>query len=211
MYLVRTPGIVKPLIKELTWRMPGDEHVVYLTFDDGPVPEVTPWVLDTLAAYGAKATFFCIGRNAAAHPDILARIRAEGHATGNHTWGHLNGWRTPLRSYLKNVVRAEQEIGQQGRKLLFRPPYGRITRQQARALYPRYATVMWDVLSADFDTALTGEQCLANVVRNVRPGSIVVFHDSVKARPRLEYALPRALEHLAAEGYAFRTLEGLRA
>lgn len=191
--------------------MPADERAVYLTFDDGPVPEATPWVLDTLRSFGAKATFFCIGRNAAAHPDILARVRAEGHAVGNHTWGHANGWSTPLRSYLKEVVRTEQEIGQQGGKPLFRPPYGRITWQQAKALSPRCAIVMWDVLSADFDTALTGEQCLANVVRNVRPGSIVVFHDSVKARPRLEYTLPRALGHLAAEGYAFRTLEGLRA
>lgn len=211
MYLVRTPALVKPLFKELVWRMPAAERTVYLTFDDGPVPGVTPWVLDELARSGARATFFCIGKNVAANPEIRARILREGHAVGNHTWGHVNGWRTPLRSYLRDVVRAEPLVGQEeGRKLLFRPPYGRITRQQVRALSRRYALVMWDVLSADFDTSLTGDQCLMNVVNNVRPGSIVVFHDSSKARPRLEYALPRVLEHLANEGYTFRTLDGLR-
>ncbi len=191
--------------------MPTNDRAVYLTFDDGPVPEATTWVLDTLARHAANATFFCIGRNVVANPDILARIAREGHAVGNHTWGHVNGWRTSQRSYLKEVVMAEQAIGQQGRKLLFRPPYGRITRRQARALSPRYTTVMWDVLSADFDTSLTGAQCLANVVRNVRPGSIVVFHDSAKALPRLEHALPGTLEFLISEGYTFRTLDELRA
>jgi peptidoglycan/xylan/chitin deacetylase (PgdA/CDA1 family) len=191
--------------------MPSQERAVYLTFDDGPIPEVTPWVLDTLAAYDAHATFFCVGRNAAANPDILARIVAEGHAVGNHTWGHVNGWRTPLRSYMKEVVRAEQALGQRGRRSLFRPPYGRITRQQAQALSPRYAIVMWDVLSADFDTTLTGPQCLSHVVDHVRPGSIVVFHDSVKAWPRLHHALPATLALLTAAGYTFHTLERLRA
>lgn len=211
MYVVRTPALVASLSKELTWRVPGQGTAVYLTFDDGPVPEVTPWVLDTLKDFGVAGTFFCIGHNAVSNPDILERIRSEGHAIGNHTWGHVNGWRTPLRTYLKEVLLAERALGVRQDRQLFRPPYGRITRTQAKALQRRYTVVMWDVLSADFDTSLSGEQCLQNVMRNVRPGSIVVFHDSVKAAPRLRYALPRALAQLSEAGYTFGTLDQLKA
>ncbi len=175
---------------------------MYLTFDDGPIPEVTPWVLDQLAGAGAKATFFCIGRNIEVHPHLLARIRAEGHAVGNHTWQHVNGWKTGHHAYLRDVLRCQALTGTD----LFRPPYGRLTPRLVRVLSPRFKVVMWDVLSADFDTAIHGERCLRNVLAHVRPGSIVVFHDSVKAWPRLEYALPRALRHLRDEGYTMQAL-----
>lgn len=203
MYLARTPALVKPLLKEFTWCMPSKSKDLYLTFDDGPTSGVTPWVLDTLAEYGALATFFVLGRNARAEPAIMERIRNEGHAVGNHTWDHPNGWRTPTFSYLRNVVRCAEEVD----TALFRPPYGRISRQQSRAIRNRYEVVMWDVLSADFDTSVMGDQCTLNVTRNAVPGSIIVFHDSVKAEPRLRIALPRVLAHFAGLGYRFKKLE----
>ena len=153
MYLVRTPALLKPLARDLVWHMPRTERAVYLTFDDGPIPEVTPWVLDQLARFQAKGTFFCIGRNAATHPDILARIRHEGHAVGNHTWDHPNGWRTEQRNYLRNVLQCQAITGTR----LFRPPYGRLTLGQSKALSKRFRIIMWEVLSADFDTTLSGE------------------------------------------------------
>ena len=203
MYLARTPALVKPLLKEFTWSMPSTGKDLYLTFDDGPTPDVTPWVLDTLAERGALATFFVLGRNAAAEPMLMERIRNEGHALGNHTWDHPNGWRTPFFTYLRSVVRCAAEVD----TALFRPPYGRISRQQSRAVRNRYELVMWDVLSADFDTGLSGDQCTLNVTRNAVPGSIIVFHDSVKAEPRLRIALPQALAHFADLGYRFKKLE----
>jgi peptidoglycan/xylan/chitin deacetylase (PgdA/CDA1 family) len=180
----------------------GDERVLYLTFDDGPIPQVTPWVLDTLARYDAKATFFCVGRNAAEHQDILARIRAEGHSLGNHTWDHANGWSTPTVGYLRSVLLCQAFTGSD----LFRPPYGRLDRAKMRALSGRFRIIMWDVLSGDFDPQHDGEACLANVTRHAGPGSIVVFHDSIKAKARLLHALPGTLEHFAAQGYRFAAL-----
>lgn len=202
MYLVRTPALLKPLFRDLIWSMPTDRKEIYITFDDGPIPEVTPWVLETLQMHKALATFFVLGKNAAANPTLLDRIRAEGHTVGNHTWDHLNGWKTAHRTYLRNVLR----VGSLGSFRLFRPPYGRITRAQANALRDRFEVVMWDVLSADFDPAVSGERCLQNVTSNAGPGSIVVFHDSLKAEPRLRFALPRVLEHFAEQGYVFKAL-----
>ena len=202
MYLTRTPALLKPLMKELQWSGPAEGRKLYLTFDDGPIPEVTPWVLDTLAAYGAMATFFCIGKNVAQHPELFARIRQEGHSVGNHTYDHLNGWNTPRFTYLRNVLRCHSLTGSK----LFRPPYGRITQQQTQALRKRFSVVMWDVLSADFDESLDGEQCLRNVIEHSVPGSIIVFHDSLKAERRLRPALPAALAHFAAEGYSLEAL-----
>lgn len=203
MYLAHTPALVKPLMKELLWNMPASGRAVYLTFDDGPIPEVTPWVLDTLAEYGAKGTFFCIGKNAEQHPGLMDRIRREGHSVGNHTYDHLNGWNTPGTTYLRNVLRCQRLTGSR----LFRPPYGRITKPQVQALRKRFTVVMWDVLSADFDTRLEGPDCLRNVVEHSTPGSIVVFHDSLKAAYRLRHALPLALEHFTQQGYRMEPLE----
>lgn len=204
MHLVRTPGLIKALYRHRVWSMPASSKVLYLTFDDGPVPEVTPWVLDTLRAHRAHATFFVIGKNAERHPHLLDRIRGEGHSVGNHTWDHLNGWRTPINEYLANIDRTQTITGTR----LFRPPYGRITQEQVRALRDRFDVVMWDVLSADFDVRHSGDRCARNVVRNAKPGSIVVFHDSLKAAERLRYALPRVLEHFSKAGFAFSALPG---
>jgi peptidoglycan/xylan/chitin deacetylase (PgdA/CDA1 family) len=196
MYLVRTPALAKPLYRDLLWHLPRTGNKVYLTFDDGPEPAVTPWVLDQLAAHGMKGTFFCVGRNAAAHPALVERIIREGHAVGNHTWDHARGWGSPDRSYLRSVLQCDALL----RTRLFRPPYGRITRSQAACLRKRFKLVMWDVLSADFDEALTGKHCAANVLEHVRPGSIVVFHDSRKAEARLREALPVVLQELTLRG-----------
>ncbi len=204
MYLARSHALLKALFRERVWNVPGSGTELYLTFDDGPIPGVTPWVLDTLAQHQAKATFFVIGRNAATNPELLARIRAEGHGVGNHTWDHLNGWKTGTFAYLRNVLRCQSVTG--GR--LFRPPYGKLTREQARALRTRFDIVMWEVLSADFDTTITGERCLKNVITHAKPGSIIVFHDSLKAEARLRFALPKVLEHFAQQGYRFSALGG---
>lgn len=202
MYLVRTPGLIKPFFKDLLWNVPDADDSVYLTFDDGPIPEVTPWVLDLLAEHEAKATFFCIGRNVERHPTIFERIKAEGHSIGNHTYEHVNGWNTSLFGYLRSVLRCHALTGSN----LFRPPYGRITMEQANVLARKFQIVMWDVLSADFDQRTTGKECSDNVIDNFRPGSIIVFHDSLKAWDRLQVALPRVLKELRSKGIAMKPL-----
>ncbi len=189
--------------------MDREERTVYLTFDDGPIPQLTPWVLEQLVANNAKATFFCIGKNADKDQVILKKIIEAGHTIGNHSWSHLRGTRTPTAAYVKDVLRADTALGLivgETAKPLFRPPYGRITNDQVRELKNRYRVVMWDVLSGDFDTRTTPEQCLKNVIRNIRSGSIVVFHDSLKAEERLRYALPLTLEFLRKEGYTMKAI-----
>lgn len=207
MYMVHAPKIIRSLFKGFTWSFSGKEKDLYLTFDDGPVPSVTPWVLDTLAEYGAKATFFCIGRNCAQHPELLARIREEGHSIGNHTYDHIRGLRTSTRGYLRNVLQCQELTGTR----LFRPPYLSISRAQFAAVRKRFDVVLCDVLSGDFDTTIDGARCWRNVLTNVRPGSIVIFHDSLKGEERLRYALPRTLVHFTKLGYRFRALEDGRA
>lgn len=182
---------------------------VFLTFDDGPVPGVTSFVLDTLAKFSAGATFFCIGDNIRKHPDLAGRINREGHAMGNHTFHHLNGWKTPAQDYHADVARCDAEIDRfAARSMLtrfFRPPYGRITRAQIRTL-DAYKIIMWDALSYDFERKLSPETALRGVIAATRPGSIVVFHDSEKAEKNLNFILPRFLEHFAGLGYSFGTL-----
>lgn len=202
MYLVKTPSLLKPLAKDLLWHVPTDKREVYFTFDDGPTPGVTEAALDLLQKYDAKATFFCLGKNAESHPELFARIVGAGHAIGNHTYDHPDGWKTTPMAYLRNVIEAKRSIHSK----LFRPPYGRITPAQVNALKSRFRLVMWDVLSADFDTSNTPRQCYENVVNNVTHGSIVVFHDSLKAQTNMLFALERSLEHLSREGYIFRAL-----
>ncbi|HRH69568.1 MAG TPA: polysaccharide deacetylase family protein [Flavobacteriales bacterium] len=202
MYLTRTPRAVQALFKSLTWRMSGPGKDLYLTFDDGPIPEVTPWVLDTLAGYGAKATFFCVGRNAQKHPELLSRIRMEGHSVGNHTFDHVRGRSTSLRGYLRGTLQCQAIT----KTSLFRPPYGSLTMRQLRVLRSHFTIVMWDVLSGDFDRELDAPSCLRNVIDLARPGSIVVFHDSLKAEDRLRHALPGTLAHFAQQGYDFKAL-----
>ena len=170
---------------------------VFVTFDDGPIPEVTPYVLDILAEFNAKATFFCVGANAEKHPDLLERILNEGHAIGNHTWAHENGWKTPQFSYLRSIMQADELLNSS----LFRPPYGRITKQQVDALKKRFTLIMWDVLSGDFDPTISPVQCLKNVTENTRPGSIIVFHDSIKAKNNVLAVLPDYLHFLNNMGW----------
>lgn len=202
MYLIKTPWWLRALYPSLTWRFREPGKTIYLTFDDGPHETATPFVLDELKKYNAKASFFCIGKNVAAHPAIYARILEEGHSVGNHTYSHLNGWRTDNVVYLEDIAATSALVHSN----LFRPPYGRVKRSQLKKLQttnPKLQTIMWDVLSGDFDTNLTPEGCLANVLYHSKPGSIVLFHDSTKAWERMRYALPKVLEHFSREGYTF--------
>lgn len=197
MYFVKTPWWLKKLYPTLTWDLPARNKQVFFTFDDGPHPTATPFVLQVLRQYNAKATFFCIGKNVVEQPGIYQQLIDEGHAIGNHTFNHLNGWKTANDVYEQNVNQAAEVIGSK----LFRPPYGRITKAQAKLLGVDYRVMMWDVLSGDFDEKLSPQQCLLNVTKHTRPGAIVVFHDSSKAFSRLEYVLPKALEFVTRQGY----------
>jgi peptidoglycan/xylan/chitin deacetylase (PgdA/CDA1 family) len=202
LYLIKTPYIIRRWIyPSYIWRMPAYSKKLYLTFDDGPHPDITPFVLDELKKHQAKATFFCIGDNVIKYPQVYKRIIEEGHAIGNHTHNHLNGWQTTDEAYFKNITEAAKWIDAD----LFRPPYGRITRFQAKQLMEKlhYNIIMWDVLSGDFDVKKSPEQCFENVVRNMQSGSVIVFHDSEKAYKRLRYALPKVLEEGRNKGYVF--------
>lgn len=200
MYLVKTPWWLRLIYSGYTWRMPSTDNAIYLSFDDGPHETATPFVLDTLKAYQAKASFFCIGKNVQAHPALYQRILSEGHTVGNHTQNHLNGWHTPNDQYLANIQEASHHIQSQ----LFRPPYGRIKWSQAKQL--PYQIIMWDVLSGDFDPLLTPEACLAYCIKHTEDGSIVVFHDSAKALSKLQYALPKMLDYFSKQGFQFKAL-----
>ncbi|MBS1771742.1 MAG: polysaccharide deacetylase family protein [Bacteroidetes bacterium] len=206
-YLVKTPWWLRRVFyQHLTWKMPvKNKPAVYITFDDGPHPTITPFVLDELKKHNAKATFFCIGNNVSRYKSTYDTTIAEGHTTGNHTYNHLNGWFTKTEHYLKNIKQAAQHI--EGH--IFRPPYGKVKRSQANRLMlqkPAWRIYMWDVLSGDFDTEITPEQCLANVLENIEPGSIVVFHDSEKAWSRMSYALPKVLEYCSQQGWEMKAL-----
>ncbi len=205
MYLAKTPRFIQRLFPNLIWRIPTDEKVIYLSFDDGPIPQLTPWVLDELAKYNAKASFFCVGENVNRYPDLYNRIIEEGHSVGNHTHNHLNGWKTDNRPYLRNVKSCSQSM----ETSLFRPPYGKLRPKQVQILSKKYKIIMWDVLSGDFDQNITKEDCYENVIQNIGPGSIVVFHDNLKAEERLKYTLPKVLSDLSKEGYTFQNLESV--
>ncbi|WP_246601896.1 polysaccharide deacetylase family protein [Hymenobacter profundi] len=214
MRIFRMPALVRRLVPQGQWRMPvaAGEKTLYLTFDDGPIPDETPFVLEQLAGVGAQGTFFCVGDNVARHPDVARQVLAGGHRLGNHTYHHLNGWKTPTEEYLANVARCQQTLDSlappvvaEGRPLL-RPPYGRITRPLAHTLAATHQLIMWDVLTYDFDVTYAPEQCLRTALRYSRPGAIVVFHDSLKASRNLRYVLPRYLQYFAERGYQFKAL-----
>jgi len=205
LYLKKTPWIFKKLFPERVWKIKTDEKVLYFTFDDGPHPEATLFVLNELKKFNAKATFFCIGKNVKENFPVYERIINEGHKTGNHTFHHLNGWKTDDKKYIEDIAEAAKVIDSN----LFRPPYGRITKFQVKAISGErlgLKTIMWDVLSGDFDPEVTGENCYLNVINNARPGSIIVFHDSLKAQKNMEYALPRFIDAALAEGFSFGLL-----
>ncbi|MBX2891523.1 MAG: polysaccharide deacetylase family protein [Saprospiraceae bacterium] len=202
MFIAKTPKLLQAFMPAYTWRLDTQERVLYLTFDDGPIPEVTPWVLDTLRPYQAKATFFCVGDNVVKHPAIFQQILEEGHAVGNHTYHHLNGWHTDAVPYLNNVRRCARVV----KSRLFRPPYGRLTPRQRMSLVRHFRIIMWDVLSGDYDVHISPQQCLQNVLDHAQPGSIVLMHDSLKAQRNVRFALPAVLEHYAREGYRFEKI-----
>jgi peptidoglycan-N-acetylglucosamine deacetylase len=205
-YFIKTPWWLKKLFPAYIWNYGRNEPAVYLSFDDGPHPEITPWVLAELKKYNAKATFFCIGKNVDAYPAIYKQIKEEGHSVGNHTYGHLNAWKTPAHQYEKDIKDAAVIIESD----LFRPPYGRILHKNIpgikRALGNDAKIIMWDVLSGDFDKNFSGEQCLHHVIKNTVAGSVIVFHDSVKAYDNLVYALPLVLENFKSKGYELRKI-----
>jgi peptidoglycan-N-acetylglucosamine deacetylase len=203
MYLVKSSYFIKKYYSNFIWKIPTTEKIIYLTFDDGPTPEITEWTLATLKAFNAKATFFCVGSNVAKHPEIFQQIISEGHAVGNHTYHHLSGWNTNNEDYLRNIKKCEEIVTSN----LFRPPYGRIKKSQYELIKNDYQVIMWDVLSGDFDPKTSPEKCLSNVIHNTTEGSIVVFHDSMKAADNLKFTLPKILAHFAEQGYRFDKLE----
>ncbi len=199
-YWIKTHKIIKKLFPNLIWDIPNGNKKVYLTFDDGPTPEITQWVLHQLKQYEAKATFFCIGKNIENNPNLLQEIINDGHSIGNHTFNHLNGWKTNTKKYIKNCELHTEIYNMQAK--LFRPPYGKITPPQAYKLQKLgYKIIMWDVLSADFDQSISPEECLQNVISNIETGSIIVFHDSIKANNNLTYTLPKTLQFLKQKGF----------
>ena len=201
MLIEQPPLLYRLLFPEAIWRIKarGKERVVYLTFDDGPIPEETPWVLDLLDRYGVKATFFLVGDNVRRHPELLEEIKRRGHSYGNHTMHHLQGMHTATDGYMADVAEADALIGSN----LFRPPHGLIRLKQARMLKRDYNLVMYDLVTRDYSKKLTGEDVFNNVCRYARNGSIIVFHDSLKASANMRYALPRAIEWLREQGYEF--------
>ncbi|WP_051719034.1 polysaccharide deacetylase family protein [Hymenobacter sp. IS2118] len=217
--LTRPPRLLHALLPGCEWTGPAraanGAPVVYLTFDDGPIPEETPWVLEQLAAFDARATFFCVGENLTRYPEIARATLAAGHRLGNHTQRHRSAWVSTRAGYLQDIAECQAElaglglapaIGLEAPELLFRPPYGRLTWPLLRALRSRYRIAMWSVLTRDYDPDLSPENCLVSTLATVRAGDIVVFHDSRKASARLRFVLPRLLAHLAAQGFQFATL-----
>ncbi len=219
------PRFVQRLYPERLWAFSREEQSVYLTFDDGPIPEVTPWVLDELKKHNAKATFFCIGENVQKHPEIFQRILSEGHSVGNHTFNHLKGTNTETSQYIENVEKAERQMTETGKwvtdngtisnqqstinnqQSLFRPPYGKITSKQAKLLQQKgFKIVMWSIISYDYDANISQEKCLQNVLKYIKPGSIVVFHDSLKAEKNLRYVLPKVLEFIGEKKMLFNPI-----
>lgn len=226
-YLTKTPNLIQKHFSNYTWSLSAEKKVIYLTFDDGPHPEITPWVLRLLEKYKAKATFFCVGDNIKKYPAVFEQILHQNHRIGNHTFNHLNGWKTKNNIYFDNIERTEEIFRAKSeiiRKFksqisnpkfqtikaktlnskLFRPPYGKIKPSQAKALLQQdYQIIMWDVLSGDFDQNTSKEQCLKNTIKHIQNGSIVVFHDSEKAFKNLEYVLPEFLEYFSEKGFEF--------
>lgn len=202
---------MRALYPDFIWQKDRQKKDIYLTFDDGPIPEITEFVLETLTQFNAKATFFCIGDNIRKHPDIFEKVIKAGHTIGNHTYNHLRGWDTEDGKYLANVKQCDIEISskikdESNNKKLFRPPHGRIKRSQAKVLLPDYDIIMWDVLTADYDSGLSPERVLSKSIQYTENGSIVLFHDSIKANKSMSFALPRFLEYFSERDFRFQSI-----
>ena len=223
----KTPEFVKSLFPNFVWTIPTDRKELYLTFDDGPTPEISEWVLETINNYNAKATFFCIGHNIASNPAIFSSMINQGHAIGNHTFNHLKGWKVKTQDYIEDIEATQELMLKEVNTItiknklsstppsaesllkskLFRPPYGKFKSTQSKIIQDKgYTIVLWDILSFDWDKSITGEQCLNNVISKAKPGSIVVFHDSLKAHKNLRFVLPKVLEHFSNKGYSFKAI-----
>ncbi|MDR1761151.1 MAG: polysaccharide deacetylase family protein [Bacteroidales bacterium] len=196
------PKIAEKVYMNVLWRLPQPQKTVYLTFDDGPVPQFTEYILDILEEYNIKGTFFCVGENIEKYPEIFKKLREKGHVVGSHTYNHIRGWRTNIYKYCKNIKKAALLA----KSRLFRPPHGQIKILPAWFLSLKYRVVMWDVLSKDYDESISPEECFENVKNYVNNGSIIVFHDSEKAHKNLAYALPKTIEYLQSQGYKFATI-----
>ncbi|GAA4434705.1 polysaccharide deacetylase family protein [Ravibacter arvi] len=203
-FVHRSPLVLKWWLSEYLWKVDTQERVIYLTFDDGPIPVVTEYVLKQLAAFSAKATFFCIGDNVRKHPQVFQELKSQGHSIGNHTFNHLNGWKTETDRYLENIKMCQDILETETR--LFRPPYGRMTRAQFRSLPAGSRVVMWDVLTGDFSREIVPEKATATCIRHSGPGTIMLLHDSLKAEMNLRFMLPRVLAHFSEKGYRFEAL-----
>ena len=203
MKLVKTSSVIKKIYPKYIWDIPTTEKAIYLTFDDGPTPEVTPWVLKVLKEFSASATFFCIGRNVVACPEIFDQIRENGHGIGNHTYSHFKGWDTATEQYLEDVSKCQEIVNSR----FFRPPYGKILRKQGRLLLEEYQVIMWDVLTYDYEMDLKVKDILRKIIDATSSGSIVVYHDSVKSFDNLKKMLPVYLEHFSKQGYQFKALD----
>lgn len=212
-YWIKTNWLIKKIFSGYVWHLPTTKKIVYLTFDDGPTPDITSWTLELLKEYNAKATFFCIGENISENPELYLDILRHDHSIGNHTQNHLNGWHTDIKMYMENVdfcdkAMSELDFNNENSVKLFRPPYGKLKRQQFQQLQQKgYKIIMWDILSADFDTQISPEQCTKNVLKNIRPGSIIIFHDSIKASTNLKFALPKTLNYLKKNGYEMQAIK----
>ena len=208
-YTVKTPSIAKVILPDFCWNFSRNQKVIYLTFDDGPHPEITGWVLELLSKYDSKATFFCVGENVKKFPSTIQALKALGHAIGNHTFNHLNGWKTSKDEYLKNIRESDAAFEDISLKTnLFRPPYGKLNMASRSQLANwNKKIVMWDVLSGDFDSKITNEECLENVIRHTQNGSIIVFHDSLKAEAKLKFVLPKVLDYFSEKGFKFKAIE----
>ncbi len=203
MYIIKTPKLIRKLFPNYLWNKSRKKPYVYFTFDDGPIPEVTPWVLDTLQDYDMHGTFFCVGDNVRKHSKIYDRLISEGHSVGNHSYSHKSGWSTDAENYLNDVELCSSFVQSD----LYRPPYGRLKPQQAEAIRHQYKIVMWDILSGDFDQSITAEQCYQNVIQNLKPGSIIVFHDNIKSFEVLKQVLPRVLQYCQLHGLTSKPLK----
>ena len=211
MYLTTSPYLLRIFYPQFVWKIPTKQKNIYLTFDDGPHETATPFVLNELEKYNAKATFFCIGKNVVEHSTIFKQIINKGHSVGNHTFNHLNGWKTDDGIYVENILQADKII----QSNLFRPPYGRIKKSQFKKLTSqisnsKFQTIMWSVLSGDFDVHLSPQKCLSNVIRSAESGSIIVFHESDKAFNRMSFALPHVLEYFSNKGYSFKSINQIK-